>query len=208
VQEALFALMAGLVLADLAIGVAHAAAPSAHPSPPRPTGNPGEWASDDDYPVAALRDSAQGVVGFALTVGKDGAPTQCAVRASSGNADLDRVTCELMLQRARFVPATNAAGAAVIGTYANTIRWQLPDDGKYSVDFPGEVRLEYDVAADGTVSNCRLTSSGDVADYLAKDEAATRCANLGPFARQTDKAGKPVGRHVVKIETTIVTNLP
>jgi len=181
---------------------------SAHPSPARPSSRPGDWASDDDYPLAALRDHIEGIVGFVLMVGPDGAPTQCIVRVSSGNAELDDATCRLMMQRAHFTPATDAAGIATTGTFSTSVRWKLPDDGKYSVPFPEEVRLEYDVAADGAVSNCRLTSSGKVAGYLAKDEAANRCAQLGPFSRQTDEQGKPVARHVVSIEANIITNLP
>ncbi len=197
-----------IVLAMAAAITVQAVDAAAHPLPPRPAGRPGEWASDDDYPVAALRDNAEGLVRFELTVGADGVPTQCEVRTSSGNAALDQGTCQLMLQRARFLPATNAKGVAVIGSYTNTVRWQMPDDGKFSVPLPGQVRLEYDVAADGTISNCKLTSSGELGEYLVKDEEANRCANLGPYARQTDKAGKPVNRHVVQTEINVVTNVP
>ena len=200
--------MGPALLAMTLVGMAHAADAPTHPSPPKPEGRPGDWASDDDYPVRALRDNAEGIVGFALTVGVDGAPTRCEIKTSSGNADLDAATCNVMMQRAHFTPATDAAGKATIGTYANTMRWQLPDDGKYSVPLPGEVRFEYDVAADGTVSNCKLVSSGEVADFLAKDEEESRCRQAGPFSNQTDKAGKPVKRHIVVTQTNVVTNIP
>jgi len=192
----------------LAMLLAAAGTVHAHPLPPRPAGHPGDWASDNDYPQAALRDHAEGIVGFVLTVGADGVPTQCEVSASSGNADLDTTTCSLMMQRARFNPATDANGRATSGTYANHVRWQMPDDGLWSLPPAGEVRLDYDVAADGTVSNCKLTATGELAKSLAKDEQAARCAQLGPFAPLTDNARKPVKRHMTTTQTNVVTEVP
>jgi protein TonB len=54
-------------------------APPAAP-PPRftpvgvsPKGNPGEWATPDDYPSRPLREGVQGTTSFKVTVGPNGA---------------------------------------------------------------------------------------------------------------------------------------
>lgn len=103
--------------------------------PLAPAGNPGHWATNDDYPVRAMVEEREGTSGFRLTVGADGAPTGCEIIAPSGHADLDEATCRLLLERARFTPGLDAGGKPVGGTYTNRIRWQIP--GREDGDQPG-----------------------------------------------------------------------
>lgn len=93
----------------------------------RPVGSPGAWVTSDDYPVTAIRDEREGTTGFQLTVGADGLPIRCEIVASSGHADLDAKTCEVVMQRARFTPGHDAKGHAIGGTYTSRVRWQVPD---------------------------------------------------------------------------------
>lgn len=95
--------------------------------PLSPAGNPGQWATNDDYPAAAMREEREGTSGFRLTIDANGLPTACDIIASSGHADLDSTTCRLLIERARFRPGLDAAGKRVGGTYTNRIRWQIPD---------------------------------------------------------------------------------
>lgn len=92
-----------------------------------PATNPGSWVTSDDYPPRALRDEREGAVGFRLSVGVDGLPSGCEVTASSGDADLDNKTCQLLMERARFTPARDESGRKVASSYSNRIRWQIPD---------------------------------------------------------------------------------
>jgi protein TonB len=108
------------------------AAPPA-PPPPRftpkgatPRGNPGSWATTDDYPSRALREEREGVTRFTVTVSPEGRVTNCTVTASSGSPDLDEAACRSITRRARFNPATNGDGEKVAGTYSNSVRWQIP----------------------------------------------------------------------------------
>lgn len=94
--------------------------------PVSPRGNPGSWATDADYPQAALREHRQGTTGFQVTVGSDGRVVDCAVTASSGSPDLDEATCRNVTRRARFRPAVEY-GTAVEATYSNRVRWVLPE---------------------------------------------------------------------------------
>ena len=105
------------------------------PPPPRvqpkgisPKGNPGSWASNDDYPTGALRREEQGTTRFTVQVGADGRVTSCSVTGSSGSDELDRTTCSLVSRRARFNPGVDGNGNPVGGTYSNAVRWVVPKD--------------------------------------------------------------------------------
>jgi protein TonB len=108
------------------------AAPPAPPPPrftpknPEPRGNPGRWATTDDYPSRALREEREGVTRFTLQVNAEGRVTDCTVTGSSGSPDLDEAACRALTRRARFKPATNGDGQEVPGTYSNSVRWQIP----------------------------------------------------------------------------------
>ena len=108
------------------------AAPPA-PPPPRftpkgatPKGNPGSWATTDDYPSRALREEREGVTRFTVQVSPEGRVTSCSVTGSSGSPDLDDAACRSITRRARFNPATNGENQPVAGTYSNSVRWQIP----------------------------------------------------------------------------------
>lgn len=105
------------------------------PPPPRftpksavPKGNPGNWATPNDYPSRALREEREGTTGFRVSVGPDGRVTDCQITSSSGSPDLDSTACEKIRQRARFAPATDGEGNPTSGTYSNRVRWVIPKD--------------------------------------------------------------------------------
>jgi protein TonB len=109
--------------------------PTAPPAPPpprftpkgaTPKGNPGSWATTDDYPSRALREEREGVTRFSVTVSPDGRVTNCSVTGSSGSPDLDDAACRSITRRARFTPATDGEGNPTTGTYSNSVRWQIP----------------------------------------------------------------------------------
>lgn len=82
--------------------------------------------SDDDYPVEALRNDEQGVVGFRLAIAADGHVESCVVTASSGSPSLDETTCRVLRARARYAPARDAEGRPVPDTDSGRVRWELP----------------------------------------------------------------------------------
>jgi periplasmic protein TonB len=109
------------------------APPPAAPPPPKgpttqaqPRGNPGTWATTNDYPSRALREERSGTTGFRVTVDTSGRVIDCQVTSSSGHADLDQATCQNVTRRARFRPAMED-GEPVQGTYSNRVRWVIPD---------------------------------------------------------------------------------
>ncbi|MDM7954925.1 MULTISPECIES: energy transducer TonB [Blastomonas] len=112
-----------------------AAPPPAPPAPPpapskasgaSPRGNPGSWATPNDYPARALREERTGTTRFRVNIGPDGRVTDCQITGSSGHADLDEATCKNVTRRARFKPAQDAAGNAIGDTWASAVRWEIP----------------------------------------------------------------------------------
>ncbi|AKM11562.1 hypothetical protein AB433_05380 [Croceicoccus naphthovorans] len=63
-----------------------------------------------DYPRSSVeqRDGAYVIVHFTVTAG--GRATGCRVARSSGNAEVDRITCQLVEQRFRYRPAIDGNG--------------------------------------------------------------------------------------------------
>ena len=103
-------------------------APRFQPVAARPKGNPGNWATTNDYPTRALREEREGTTSFRVTVGPDGRVTSCEITGSSGSDDLDAATCSNVTRRARFNPATDGDGNPTSGSYSNRVRWVIPKD--------------------------------------------------------------------------------
>lgn len=102
--------------------------PSFTPTSAIPRGNPGSWATTNDYPSRALREEREGTTGFRVSVGPDGRVTDCSIVSSSGHADLDQATCDNVRRRARFTPAKDGEGQPTTGSYQNRVRWVIPKD--------------------------------------------------------------------------------
>ena len=124
------------VFRSLAVGVALAfAAPASSSTPIRipepgaavPLGPLANYVSEDDYPAAAIRSGAQGIVYFRLSVAPDGRVQGCAVTRSSGYDLLDSTTCRLMVRRVRFTPAIDPQGRPRVGEHEGYIEWRLPE---------------------------------------------------------------------------------
>lgn len=99
--------------------------PVCKPKAPTPRGNPGDWANSNDYPSRALREDREGVTRFTVSVGADGKVTSCSVTGSSGHADLDSTTCQLIQRRGRFRVDTSC-GDSSGGSWSSAVRWQIP----------------------------------------------------------------------------------
>lgn len=103
------------------------ARPAFDPVAARPRGNPGRWVTVDDYRSSWINREMTGTARFRLEIGADGRVRDCTITASSGYPELDKATCALVAQRARFDPARDQSGAHVAGSYANSVRWELPE---------------------------------------------------------------------------------
>ena len=102
--------------------------PRIQPRGPSPKGQPGNWANSNDYPSRALREEQEGVTRFRVSVGPDGRVASCDITGSSGSSELDSATCSLITRRGRFTPANDGEGQPVSGSWASSVRWQIPKD--------------------------------------------------------------------------------
>ncbi|WP_082665295.1 energy transducer TonB [Sphingopyxis sp. H115] len=93
---------------------------------PQPVGQFGRWVTNDDITRDDVANRREGNVTFLLRVDATGKVTGCRPIESSGHAILDTRTCVLLLKRASFKPARDAAGQNVPSFYINRTMWQLP----------------------------------------------------------------------------------
>lgn len=84
--------------------------------------------STNDYPMEAIRHEEQGTVAFRLSISRRGTVTDCIVTSSSGSDALDRATCDIIEDRARYEPARDAEGRRTTAEDTGRIRWELPED--------------------------------------------------------------------------------
>ncbi len=140
------------------LATALAAAAAAQPVP-KPIGSPASWVRPGDYPPAAIVGGEEGMVAFKLGVDDQGRTVQCTITQSSGSAVLDATTCRLMMLRARFQPATDAAGKPVASIFASRTRWTLPP---FRPPSPGLLVTTVAVSSDGKVEKCSVETSGAV----------------------------------------------
>ena len=96
-------------------------------SPPTRIEGSEPWFTTADYPPSAQREERQGTVNYDLTIGADGKVLGCQASGPPDSDDLEMATCDAILARARFNPATDAAGHPATGEYSGSIRWSLPE---------------------------------------------------------------------------------
>lgn len=79
-----------------------------------------------DYPEDAMEAGQGGSVNYLLMIGKDGSVMDCVIAQSSGIASLDAMGCQVIRERAKFKPATDADGKPTVDTYVTpVIKWTL-----------------------------------------------------------------------------------
>lgn len=174
--------------------------------------NPLPWFTFDDYPQKAFDREWKGNATFELLVAPDGKPAKCTITHSTGYDILDRTTCFIAMQRARFTPARGPDGGDVYGVYRSQVIWHRPDQDKLQGEpgpdlevtiaalpsgakDPPAVKLAYFVDAQGNPSACTPLPDSKVQPKPLLDAA---CAQLfGRIQRSpvtTDGATVPAVR--------------
>lgn len=92
----------------------------------QPLGDPKAWVGPADYPQAATAEKASGLVRFVLEVDEAGLVSGCKVLKSSGSKALDKGTCALMRQRARFLPGRDTDNEPIGGGWVGAVTWDYP----------------------------------------------------------------------------------
>ncbi|RDE05744.1 energy transducer TonB [Sphingomonas aracearum] len=92
----------------------------------RPLTSPRDWFVPESYPAEARRAREQGRVAGRFRILKDGTVADCLVLVSSGFPSLDEGTCAVLLAKARYRPARDASGQAVVSPQLFAVYWALP----------------------------------------------------------------------------------
>lgn len=161
---------------------------------PQPAGDPGSWVTPDDYPREALVKGAQGIVGFMLDVDSAGRVSTCTLTQSSGILDLDQATCALISARALFSPARDAQGGTMPGRYRSRVKWVVPTASPPPV---GSVITRAIVQADGTVTECFVEITGDMALKPGAPKNGPCPATRDYSDGYVDAMGMPAARRLV-----------
>lgn len=172
-------------------------------APARAIDGPGSWVTNDDYPSKARYEKREGTSVFRLTVGTDGLPSDCKLLSSSGHADLDAAACSLVMERARFTPATDRQGKPVVGSYTNRVRWQNPGGVMPNQIVNGTQILKFTLSREGNFTDCEAT---DVDGSANPAVAATICRG-DPMEPFRDASGNAVARRVTITTTAKVETL-
>ncbi len=199
-------------------------------SNPIPKGNPGNWATTNDYPSIALQQELEGTTGFRVAVSPDGRVADCAIVLSSGSSELDSATCANVTRRARFEPARDESGKPTTGYYSNRVRWQIPSS-TVVISFPrgpemgstawtrpsqeyyppkavaekrqGRTKVELAISSVGALTDCKILETSTHADLDA--ESCKLASNRAIFSPAVDIAGQPT---TGRIQTEVKWRIP
>ncbi|MES2904645.1 MAG: energy transducer TonB [Pseudomonadota bacterium] len=166
--------------------------------------------NETNYPFWANHNALEGEVPFRVAVDASGRALGCEVIERSNVADLDRGTCDLLMEQVRFAPALDARGRPIAGIYRQTIRWRLEDRAPYpvadesvraivTVDAQGrrQCRIEASPGAEVDPRMCRafLTNPGVVATVaqVMMDRAGDRDGWALVYHQGTLVPGGPAG---------------
>ncbi|HZF42403.1 MAG TPA: TonB family protein [Sphingomonadaceae bacterium] len=84
---------------------------------------------DQDRPRAAYDAGFGGTVHLRFVVAPTGRVSRCDVTRTSGRADVDKVTCRMILKRFRYRPARDDQGEPVPFVITGTHEWMPPAEG-------------------------------------------------------------------------------
>lgn len=104
-----------------------AGSPPAGAAPARPARLRSGWVSNHDYPPSARRRRTEGAAVVRYLIGREGEVESCEIVETSGDADLDAVSCRVVVDRFVFDPARDAGGARTTQTRTQRFVWTLPE---------------------------------------------------------------------------------
>lgn len=203
-----------VVAGPIAIILMGAAVAPATPVEPR------TWFTSQENPKTALQVAERGAIPYTIDVAPDGKALRCATPGQTG---LDQRVCELVMKRARFLPATDDRGQPAFAVYEGVASFLLP--GKHERPDPAKLNFAVDglpggiaspayakvallVDGAGAIRHCAATA-GEQRRRIQVVEALgpTACAHLAkdyrpPLARDGAGAAVPsVQTVLVRLET-------
>lgn len=138
--------------------------------------DPVRWFYDADW-EKLVGSKGHGLTLFRVTVSPDGRAQDCAIEAASGVPELDKLTCDRVMQRARFRPAKWADGTPAYDVYRRTVLWA--DLTAFHYSFPVDVEIKVSGMPKGVSAPTKLTVNFavDAGGRRSSCEASDRDAN-------------------------------
>jgi TonB family protein len=134
--------------------------------------------SVDDYPAQALSEKMVGATRYEIAVSDTGAALGCTIIKSSGHDLLDRTTCDLLMKRAKFMPAKDDAGNPVAGVWRHLVGW-YPSSRDSRPGYVGYgVTVTFDT--DGEVTTCQVAALSPVSKPTP--DQLDKCRSMGTAA--------------------------
>jgi hypothetical protein len=130
-----------------------------------PKTDPKTWISTRDYPESLVASDTEGVVKAGLAIDERGIPGDCHIISSSGEDEVDKVTCRLLVDRGRFAPARGRDGRPAKSNYILRVAWKIPREKLITRG----AKLTFPVGADGTLTGCSLEKYGSWEEELNCD---------------------------------------
>ena len=143
--------------------------------------------SDADYPDDAIRNNEQGSVAFRLDIASDGKVGSCSILSSSGSTILDVATCRILMERARFQPARDAAGKPTSDSYNGRITWRLPED-----QIPPRMNAALMLWTTCLYGEAAKLTPGDLPSSEAAARSFAPCIGLEALVAKEMKASPPL----------------
>lgn len=170
------------------------------------------WITDADIPDDVPETVEATSVHVALTVSPTGTVSDCRVVYTTGYRPLSKLTCALLEQRARYIPAFSVAGEPIESKDELSVWWNVPqkrvvvgrldyggaipannpsywvtdlDSAKLSLKSEVDVEMIFSIGRDGSVSSCQVpTPSGNAAaDALSCALLTARAKFRAPIGR-------------------------
>lgn len=90
---------------------------------PKPLTDPQTWLPRGSYPSDLASEGKQSLVDVRLMIDAAGAVSQCQVVNGFNGERFAKVTCDKIIQRAKFEPALDAAGSPVASYAVRRVKW-------------------------------------------------------------------------------------
>lgn len=169
---------------------------------------PNKWFTSKEHPKTALMVAQRGHVAYTIDVSPDGTALRCEPQSKT---ELDLRVCELVMERARFAPATDEQGRPAFGLYEGVASFLMPGNSRrpdraklaFPIDrLPGDVaspayaKVAFIVDSAGAISHCASMAeerrrSFHTIEALGPDACARLTKDYRP-APARNAAGDPV----------------
>lgn len=175
-----------------------------------------KWFTSQENPKTAMQVAERGHIAYSIDVAPDGTALRCT---TPGNTDLDQKVCELVMKRAKFLPARDGQGQPAFAVHDGFASFLMPGKSKRpdrskltvtvdslpaGVTSPAYAKVAFLVDSAGAISQCASTA-GERRRFMQTVEALgpAACDKLAKDYRPTP-ARNGAGEAVASVQSVLV----